>query len=95
LAQRSTLPSFLSLDRFESKPGRCFKSICRAYLPVGVGLNIQSPSRGMTPAPFAPPDSFHGLPARARTEALMRRSGLLNESFVAAGSIATTPEKNL
>jgi hypothetical protein len=49
----------------------------------------------MTPAPFAPPDSFHGLPAGVRTEALLRRSRLRNESFVAAGSIAKVAEKNL
>jgi len=47
------------------------------------------------PAPFALSDSFQGAPARARTEALVGRSWLRNESLVAAGAIATVVEKNL
>src|SRR5881296_207703 len=75
--------SFLSLDR---------SNVCRAVLSDQyVGLNCGRRSLksstavvGVAPTPFALPDSLHSAPARARTEALMGRSALMNESLVAA-----------
>jgi len=62
---------------------------------AGVGSDLPLPSHCAAPAPLALPDSFQGVPARARTEALMGRSALMNESLVAARPIATMVEKNL
>src|ERR1041385_4294408 len=53
------------------------------------------PLHGAAPAPFALPDSLHSAPAGARTETLVRRSPLPNESLVAARPVATVVEKNL
>jgi hypothetical protein len=39
------------------------------------------------------PDSFYGAPADARTKALLGRTPLLHESFIAAGTVATRIEK--
>jgi hypothetical protein len=49
---------------------------------------------GAAPAPLALPDPLHGVPARARTEPLGRRSPLFSESLVAAGPVTTVVEKS-
>jgi len=57
-------------------------------------MNLPLPSH-CAGASVALPDSFQGVPARARTEALIGRSALMNESLIAARPIATMVEKNL
>jgi len=47
------------------------------------------------PASLPPPDAFHGAPACVGTEALQWRPRLAVESFIAAGPVAATIEKNL
>jgi hypothetical protein len=46
------------------------------------------------PALLTLPNAFQSAAASAGTEALARRTALLQEVFVAAGPVATTSEKN-
>src|SRR5437879_1390539 len=84
--------SFRSTGRMYAGPGP------RINMPglsaASVGSDLPLPSHSAAPAPLALPDSFHGVPARARTEALVGRAPLPIKSLVATRPVATAVEKN-